>query len=154
MSFTPPILPALDSKLALRLRACVDGKAKPLGSLGRMEDLAVQIGLIQNTETPRVEVVETYVFAGDHGLNAEGVSAYPSAVTAAVVATFLAGRANVNALSEACGVAVAVVDSGVDADLPAHPPPDRCQSPAWIAQCCDGVSAHSIRGRIGAHTRG
>ncbi len=121
MSFTPPILPALDSKLALRLRACVDGKAKPLGSLGRMEDLAVQIGLIQNTETPRVEVVETYVFAGDHGLNAEGVSAYPSAVTAAMVATFLAGRANVNALSEACGVAMAVVDSGVDADLPAHP---------------------------------
>jgi nicotinate-nucleotide--dimethylbenzimidazole phosphoribosyltransferase len=120
MSFTPPTLPALDSKLAARLRARIDGKAKPLGSLGRVEDLAVQIGMIQNTEAPRVELMEAYVFAGDHGLNAEGVSAYPSAVTAAMVATFLAGRASVNALSDACGVEVIVVDAGVDAIFPAH----------------------------------
>ena len=72
MSFTPPALPALDPGLAARLRARVDGKAKPLGSLGRLEDLAVQIGLIQGTETPRLERIEAYVFAGDHGLNSKG----------------------------------------------------------------------------------
>src|SRR6201999_4258644 len=93
---------------------------KPPGSLGRLEALAVHIGLLQGTETPRVDRVEAYVFAGDHGLNDEGVSAYPSAVTAAMVATFLAGRASVNALASACGVEVLVVDAGVDADLPAH----------------------------------
>jgi nicotinate-nucleotide--dimethylbenzimidazole phosphoribosyltransferase len=121
MSFVPPAFAPFDAALAARLRAKVDGKAKPPGALGRVEDLAVQIGLIQQTESPRVEGVEALVFAGDHGLNAEGVSAYPSAVTAAMVATFLAGRASVNALAEACAVTVRVVDAGVDADLPPHP---------------------------------
>jgi nicotinate-nucleotide--dimethylbenzimidazole phosphoribosyltransferase len=110
-----------DPDLEARLRARIDGKAKPPGSLGRLEDLAVQIGLIQGSETPRIERVEAYVFAGDHGMNAEGVSAYPSAVTTAMVATFLTGRASVNALAEACGVEVVVVDAGVDADLEPHP---------------------------------
>ena len=121
MSFSPPVFPAFDPALAARLRARIDGKAKPPGSLGRLEDLAVQIALVQGTETPRIERIEAYVFAGDHGLNAEGVSAYPSAVTTAMVATFLAGRASVNALAGACGVDVIVVDAGGDADIPSHP---------------------------------
>jgi nicotinate-nucleotide--dimethylbenzimidazole phosphoribosyltransferase len=121
MTFRPPPLPPLDPDLEARLRARVDGKAKPPGSLGRLEDLAVQIGLIQGTETPSVERVQAYVFAGDHGLNQDGVSAYPSAVTAAMVATFLAGRASVNALAAECGVEVLVVDAGVDAEIEAHP---------------------------------
>ena len=61
----------------------------------------MQIGAIQDSEQPRMERMAAYVFAGDHGLNASGVSAYPSAVTAAMVATFLAGRASVNALAQA-----------------------------------------------------
>jgi len=121
VTFTLPDFPPLDPQLAARLRDRIDGKAKPPGSLGRLEDLAVQIGLVQGTETPRVERVQALVFAGDHGLNQDGVSAYPSAVTAAMVATFLAGRASVNALAQACGVEVRVVDAGVDADLAAHP---------------------------------
>jgi len=88
MSFVAPVLAPFDPALAVRLRAKIDGKAKPPGSLGRIETLAIQIGLIQQTETPRVERVEAYVFAGDHGMNGEGVSAYPSAVTVAMVATF------------------------------------------------------------------
>src|SRR5262249_59288954 len=99
----------------------VDGLAKPLGALGRLEDLAIRIGAIQGLERPSAARARAYVFAGDHGLNAEGVAAYPSAVTAAMVATFLAGRASVNALAEACGVEVRVVDAGVDADLAPHP---------------------------------
>jgi nicotinate-nucleotide--dimethylbenzimidazole phosphoribosyltransferase len=121
MTYRPPALPPLDPDLAAALRAKVGAKAKPPGSLGRLEDLAVQIGLVQRTQTPRLERVEAYVFAGDHGMNEDGVSAYPSAVTAAMVATFLAGRASVNALASACGVEVRVVDAGVDAELAAHP---------------------------------
>jgi nicotinate-nucleotide--dimethylbenzimidazole phosphoribosyltransferase len=119
--FAPPPIAALDPELAARLRAKVDSLAKPPGSLGQLEALAVRIGAIQGREQPRVDRVRAYVFAGDHGLNAEGVSAYPSAVTAAMVATFLAGKASVNALARACSVEVLVVDAGVDADLPAHP---------------------------------
>lgn len=118
--FTPPLITPPDAGLAKRLREKVDGLAKPPGALGRLEELAVRIGAIQGRERPSVARARAYVFAGDHGLNAEGVSAYPSAVTAAMVATFLAGRASVNALAGACGVEVAVVDAGVDADLPAH----------------------------------
>jgi nicotinate-nucleotide--dimethylbenzimidazole phosphoribosyltransferase len=120
MSFLVPVFAPFDAALAARLRAKVDGKAKPPGSLGRLEDLAVRIGLVQGTETPSVGRIEAYVFAGDHGMNAEGVSAYPSAVTTAMVATFLAGRASVNAIAQACDVEVLVVDASVDADIAPH----------------------------------
>jgi len=118
--FLPPDIAPLDHGLIAALRAKVDGLAKPSGALGRLEDLAVQIGAIQGRLDPRADRARAYVFAGDHGLNAEGVSAYPSAVTAAMVATFLAGRASVNALARVCGVEVVVVDAGVDADLAPH----------------------------------
>ena len=121
MSFTSPVIAPLDPALAERLRGRVAGQARPPGALGRLEALAVQIGAIQDSEQPRIERVAAYVFAGDHGLNASGVSAYPSAVTAAMVATFLAGRASVNALARACAVDVKVVDAGVDAELAPHP---------------------------------
>ena len=115
-----PIEP-LDHSLAPLLRAKIDGKAKPLGSLGRLEDLAVQLGLIWHPQPPRTGRAVVFVFAGDHGLAEEGVSPYPASVTRAMVATYLAGRAGVNALARASGVAVRVVDAGVDADIPAHP---------------------------------
>jgi nicotinate-nucleotide--dimethylbenzimidazole phosphoribosyltransferase len=120
-TFTPPAIAPLDEALIEALQAKVQGLAKPVGALGRLEGLAVQIGAIQGRLDPRIDRVRAYVFAADHGLNAEGVSAYPSAVTGAMVATFLAGRASVNALAHACDVEVRVVDAGVDADLPAHP---------------------------------
>jgi nicotinate-nucleotide--dimethylbenzimidazole phosphoribosyltransferase len=119
--FEPPAITSVDPVLERALRAKVDGLAKPPGALGELEDLAVRIGLIQSRLDPVVDRVRAYVFAADHGLTAEGVSAYPSTVTAAMVATFLAGRASVNALARACGVEVAVVDAGVDAHLGPHP---------------------------------
>jgi len=118
--FIPPTIAPLDIALTEALRAKVDGLAKPPGALGRLEDLAVRIGAIQGRMEPEVGRARAYVFAGDHGLNAEGVSAYPSAVTAAMVATFLAGKASVNAFARACDVEVKVVDAGVDAEIPAH----------------------------------
>jgi nicotinate-nucleotide--dimethylbenzimidazole phosphoribosyltransferase len=111
----------VDAALEPALRALLDGKAKPPGSLGRLEDLAVRIGLIQNRLDPRIARTDLYVFAGDHGLTNEGVSAYPASVTAAMVGLFLSGRSSVSALAKATGVKVRVVDAGVDADLPEHP---------------------------------
>ena len=118
---TYPRIRPVDRTLEPALRARVDGKAKPPGSLGRIEDLAVQLGLIRNSLAPKVERVVLMVFAGDHGLTEEGVSRYPASVTAAMVATFLAGRASVNAFAAAAGVEIKVVDAGVAAELPAHP---------------------------------
>jgi nicotinate-nucleotide--dimethylbenzimidazole phosphoribosyltransferase len=115
-----PIEP-VDSSLAPQFRTRIDGKAKPLGALGRLEDLAVQLGSIWHPLPPRTKRATMFVFAADHGIAAEGVSLYPASVTAAMVATYLAGRAGVNVLARACGVEVQVVDAGVDADLPAHP---------------------------------
>jgi nicotinate-nucleotide--dimethylbenzimidazole phosphoribosyltransferase len=111
----------VDRSLEPRFRARIDGKAKPLSSLGRLEDLAVQLGLIWHPLPPRTDRAAVFVFAADHGLVAEGVSLYPASVTRAMVATYLAGRAGVNSLAKASGVEVRVIDAGVDADVPAHP---------------------------------
>src|SRR5665213_3254314 len=108
-----PIEP-IDDSLEPQLRARIDGKAKPLGALGRLEDLAVQLGSIWHPKPPRTRNAIVFVFAGDHGISAESVSLYPASVTAAMVATYLAGRAGVNALARACDVNVRVVDAGVD----------------------------------------
>ena len=116
-----PAIPAPDPDLAARLRARIDALAKPPGSLGRLEDLAVRLGTILVSETPRIGRATLLVVAADHGLVAEGVSAYPSAVTAAMVRTFLAGRACSNALAREVGCDLVVVDAGVASDLPAHP---------------------------------
>lgn len=115
-----PVVP-LDRSREASLRALVDGKAKPLGALGRIEDLAVRLALISGREDPRFDKALLLVFAGDHGLNEAGVSAYPSAVTTAMVATLLAGRASANAFARVVGAQVRVVDAGVDADLAPHP---------------------------------
>jgi nicotinate-nucleotide--dimethylbenzimidazole phosphoribosyltransferase len=115
-----PVLPA-DRACESALRAQIDGKAKPPGSLGRIEDLAIQLGLMRQPEAPRAETCALMVFAGDHGLTQEGVSQYPAAVTVAMVRTFLAGRASANAIAAATGARLRVIDAGVAADLPPHP---------------------------------
>jgi nicotinate-nucleotide--dimethylbenzimidazole phosphoribosyltransferase len=116
-----PAIAPLDQALVAATRARIDGKAKPPGSLGRIEDLAVQLGMIAYPGDPRGDNAVLLVFAGDHGLTQEGVSQYPSAVTVAMVKTYLAGRASANAFAAASGVGIRVVDAGVDAELPAHP---------------------------------
>ncbi len=116
----PPVAP-LDRSHEAALRARIDGKAKPPGSLGRIEDLALQLGMIWQPSEPRAENGVLMVFAGDHGLTQEGVSQYPSDVTVAMVKTFLAGRASANAFSAATGVKIRVIDAGVAAELLPHP---------------------------------
>ncbi len=97
-------------------RARVEALAKPPGSLGRMEDLAVRLGAI-DANTDRALLL---IFAGDHGLTEDGVSSYPASVTGLMVKTFLAGRASANAFAGTVGADVRVVDAGVAADLPVH----------------------------------
>lgn len=94
---------------------------KPAGSLGRLETLSIQIaGIAGRLDPPLAERV-VIVAAGDHGVTAEGVSAYPSAVTPQMVLNFLNGGAAINVLARQAGARVVVLDAGVAADLPAHP---------------------------------
>lgn len=112
------------------------GLATPPGALGRLGDLAVWLASTQDQVRPaQLTNVRLVIFAGDHGVASHGVSAYPSAITAAMVRTFVAGRAGVSALATAHGVHVRVLDLGVDDDLADLPPE---------------VSAHKVRRSSGA----
>ena len=108
-----------DTALAQRLQHKLDSKTKPLGSLGRLESLALQVGLILGTDAPVLDQPQMVVCAGDHGLAARGVSAYPSDVTWQMVHNFLAGGAAVSVLARQHGIALTVVDCGVRHDFDA-----------------------------------
>lgn len=110
-------VPALDRTQEPALQSALDGKAKPPGALGRIEELALTLGLIQRRLKPVVDRPTLLVFAGDHGLTRSGVAAFPSSVTVAMVDTLLAGRATANAFARAVGAEVRVIDAGVAADL-------------------------------------
>ena len=113
----PHIAPISDTALAQRLQHRLDNKTKPQGALGRLEALALQIGLVQQTENPQLREPQVLVFAADHGLAANGVSAYPSDVTWQMVENFLAGGAAVSVLARQHGLALTVVDAGVRHDF-------------------------------------
>lgn len=91
---------------------------KPAGSLGRLEDIACQIAGIQRSDTPSIAEKWVVVAAADHGVVEEGISAYPQAVTAQMVANFLVGGAAINALAAQSSAKVKVVDAGVANDIP------------------------------------
>lgn len=104
--------------LEAALRRKIDTKTKPLGALGRLEALALQIGLIQQTESPKLERPQILLFAADHGAVAEGISAYPQDVTWQMVQNFLGGGAAINVFSRQASIAVQVIDAGVNHDFP------------------------------------
>jgi nicotinate-nucleotide--dimethylbenzimidazole phosphoribosyltransferase len=137
--------------LRRRLQHKLDSKTKPVGSLGRLEALAVQIGLALNTEEPVLREPQLVVFAADHGLAARGVSAYPPEVTAQMVENFLAGGAAVSVLARQHGLALTVVDCGVRQAFAPRPglwlgkvapgTADSLEGPAMTADQCEQALA-------------
>ncbi len=110
-----------NTNLKSRVQAAIDIKTKPPGSLGEIEALALQMAVAQKSETPQADPACLLLFAGDHGLVEEGVSAWPSEVTAQMVLNFLSGGAAANVFARSNGIDIKVVDAGVSGDLPDHP---------------------------------
>jgi len=120
-------IPAPDKTAMAAARERQAMLTKPAGSLGRLEDLSVQLaGIAGRLDAPLNERV-VFTLAADHGVSREGVSAYPREVTAQMVANFLNGGAAINVLAQQMSARVVVADLGVDADLPSHPQLHDCK---------------------------
>ncbi len=107
----------LNSKAMTEAQARQDMLTKPQGSLGRLEELSIQLAGIQGKSIPQIKNKAIVTMAGDHGVVAEGVSAYPKEVTAQMVTNFIHGGAGINVIARQVGARVAVVDIGVAANL-------------------------------------
>ncbi|HZG21232.1 MAG TPA: nicotinate-nucleotide--dimethylbenzimidazole phosphoribosyltransferase [Herbaspirillum sp.] len=145
----PTLVSTDDAALAARLDARINDKTKPPGSLGTLERLARQIGLIQGSDRPSVERTAIVVCAGDHGVTAEGVSAYPQSVTWQMVENFLAGGAAINVFARQNGCALSIVDAGVNHDFGPRPglldrkiaygTANFCHGPAMTVPQCEAA---------------
>jgi nicotinate-nucleotide--dimethylbenzimidazole phosphoribosyltransferase len=138
----PPIGFIDDARLAAQVQHRLDRLTKPHGALGRLEALALQVALVQGCTTPQWQAPQLVVFAADHGLAAQGVSAYPAAVTAQMVLNMLAGGAAVSVLARQHGLALTVVDCGVAHDFTPQPG-------LHIAKVCHGTADSSLGPALG-----
>jgi len=142
--------PAPDAAAAATARLAA--LATPAGALGRLGDLAVWWSAAHGqVPPPELEQARLVIFAGDHGVAEHGVSAYPPVVTAAMVRTFVAGRAGVNALARAHGVAVRVLDIAVDedlADLPEEVRRHKLRRSSGAIHLEDALSADQTRAAL------
>jgi nicotinate-nucleotide--dimethylbenzimidazole phosphoribosyltransferase len=133
-----PVLPPLDAGLKQALLAKIAGKAKPLGAMGRLEKLAIQIGQLRGTLAPKLGPAELVIFAGDHGLTAEGVAAYPSEVSGEIAKLVAAGQAGGNICARVADTEVLLVDAGLLQPLPES---------ALVRSCrVAGGTANSLKG--------
>ncbi len=123
------INPIANPELESRIRRRLDSLTKPPGSLGRLESLALRIGLIQRTEMPVIDRKAMLIFCADHGVVEEGVSPYPAEVTRQMVANFHAGGAAITVLCRQFGIEPVVVDMGVG-----HPTRNFAKEPAMTRE--------------------
>ncbi|MFC2091580.1 nicotinate-nucleotide--dimethylbenzimidazole phosphoribosyltransferase [Elusimicrobiota bacterium] len=103
----------IDYSLESEIQAKLDNLTKPVGSLGRLEELAKKYCLIRNTVDPDIKDKVIFTLAADHGIAQSGISAYPSEVTYQMVLNFIGGGAGINVLSKYCGARVIIADMGV-----------------------------------------
>ncbi|MEM6440219.1 MAG: nicotinate-nucleotide--dimethylbenzimidazole phosphoribosyltransferase [Pseudomonadota bacterium] len=139
------IPPAPDAAFLAQVQARIDGKTKPLGALGEVERLAAALAAATGEAAPRMETCALTIFAGDHGIAARGVSAFPQAVTGQMVLNFLHGGAAANVFARSVGAEIQVVDAGI-AQAEAHPDlvdrrmgpgtADSAAGPAMSARTC------------------
>ena len=115
------------AKLLADLTHKVAQKTKPIGALGQLEQLAIQVGMIQGTLHPHLNQATAIVFAGDHGVAQSGVSPYPQAVTAQMVLNFVRGGAAINVFCAQHGVKLRVVDAGVNHKFAPEMPLSHCK---------------------------
>ena len=155
---------APDDALRSALQQKIDAKTKPLGALGRLEALALQIGLIQQTLSPELRAPHILVCAGDHGAAKAGISAFPQEVTWQMVENFLAGGAAINVLARQAGIELSVVDAGVNHDFGrrdrlmdakvAYGTANYLEGPAMSAAQRDEAMARGARIVAGIHDAG
>ena len=110
-------VPPIDKAAGAITRAYIDTLTKPPGSLGQLEALAIQLSEISGEHKPAITPPAVVVFAADHGVAAEGVSAFPQEVTAQMVANFVQGGAAINVFARQIGAQVEIVDVGVASSL-------------------------------------
>lgn len=145
----------LNSSLTAALQAKIDGKTKPLGALGQLETLALQIGQIQDTLTPRIVAPHILVAAADHGAAKAGVSAYPQEVTWQMVENFLAGGAAINVLARQANAQLVIADAGVahvfgeragllNVKVGAGGTANYLEGPAMTAEQCEQAMQHGV----------
>lgn len=150
----PTIPPTHNPTLAQALADCINQKTKPPGSLGQLEQLGHQIGLIQASIQPGLHDPAIIVFAGDHGVVAENISAFPQEVTWQMVENFLAKGAAINVFARQHGIALHIVDAGVKHDFGvraglldrkiAAGTHNFAQQPAMSAQQCASALEHGM----------
>lgn len=107
----------LDANAQKAMGEHLNSLTKPRGSLGRLEELAIQLAGITGSTSPVIDPAVVIVMAGDHGVTAEGVSAFPAEVTPQMVHNFIAGGAAINVLSKAAQATVKIVDVGINTDF-------------------------------------
>lgn len=151
----PQISGTQNFSLSELLHSSINNKTKPLGSLGRLEQLAHQIGLIQQTGAPALEAPSIMVFAADHGVVAEGISAFPQDVTWQMVENFLAQGAAINVFARQNGMRLQIIDAGVKHDFGlrdnlldrklAYGTRNFAQETAMSAEQCQTALQHGIQ---------
>jgi len=143
------VRPIANVDLEGRIRQRLDSLTKPLGSLGRLESLALQIGLIQGTDLPAIGRKAMAIFCADHGIVEEGVSPYPSEVTAQMVANFRAGGAAITVLCRHLEIEPVIVDMGVGKptrNFARDPAMTRVEAERAIAAGMNQVNAGDVLG--------
>jgi nicotinate-nucleotide--dimethylbenzimidazole phosphoribosyltransferase len=117
LDFILPIRPAANAELEDEIRAHLDELTKPPGSLGRLEEFALQYCLCRQNRLAAIHVMKLFTFAGDHGITTEGITPYPAEVTRQMVLNMAAGGAAVSVMCKTAGIEYAVVDVGVNSEF-------------------------------------